>query len=137
MRQDWQYSRTASSVSTSVMTANITTELAPSAMSPTTLAKPIMRTSIPASPVPGVCSASRTCALQTVRHLDRIDRLALRVLLEHDRAHQRAGEVVGHQAPDDARLPDVVAHARHVAGVGVNSAGMTLPASMPSSTTSR
>ena len=55
---------------------------------------------------------------ELVGDLDRIDRLALRILIEHDRAHQGAGEIAGHQAPDDAGLADVVAHPRHVRGGG-------------------
>ena len=49
-------------------------------------------------------------AFEVARHFDGIDGFAGGVLLEHDRRHQRAGEIVGHQPAADAGLEDVLAH---------------------------
>ena len=98
-----------------MIAANSSTALAPSAMLPITSAKPMMRTSMPAPPAAGTVSmAPAHAALQLVCHLDGIDRAALGILVKHDGTHQGAGEVIGHQAPEDPRLADVVAHPRHV-----------------------
>ena len=102
--------------------ANTMTDMAPSAMSPTTLAKPIMCTSMPPSLACTSTSLSwilsRTRAFESVRHLDGIDGFAGGVLLEHDGRDQRAREIVGHQAAADAGLEDVFAHLRQRFGRG-------------------
>ncbi len=68
-----------------------------------------------------MCTSSRAALerrphapLELVGDADRVDRPALGIGVEHDGAHQRAGEVIGHQPADDAGLADVVAHPRHV-----------------------
>ncbi len=75
IRNDWQYSHTASSVSTSVMTAKTMTDSAPSAMSPIDLGeadelhvdarlavtRPVAET---ATPVPSICLRMRALQLR-------------------------------------------------------------------------
>ena len=48
---------------------------------------------------------------------------AVRVLLQHDGADERAGEVVRDEPADDARLQDVLAHAREALGRGLEIGG--------------
>ena len=95
-------------------TANTITDIAPSAMSPTTFAKPIMCTS---TPEPCACTMtllpwilSRTRSSSSRATIDRIDGFSGGVLLEHDGRDQRTGEIVRDEPAADAGLEDVLAH---------------------------
>ncbi len=49
-------------------------------------------------------------AFERARHFDWVNESAGGVLLEHDRRHQRPGEIVGDQPAADSGLEDVLAH---------------------------
>ena len=142
------------------MTANSSTGATPSAISPITLAKPIMRTSIPwrgnasvsrpllaalCTPMRapgGAAAAGSSIACRTFSSSSRATWIGSTAVpcaswsstMALTRAPERSFATRRPMMPALRMLSRTRAM---LAGVGVKSAGTTLPASMPSSTTSR
>ena len=113
------------------------TRRVPSEMAPTTLAKPMMRTSTGEPGTKLGVELPPDLLLEGVGDGDEVELLpGRRVELEELGADDRPREVVRHEPADDAGLQDVAAHVGETLGVGSKSSGMTLPAAIPSSTTS-